>query len=350
MQDHQLYMHRCLELARLGSGFVAPNPMVGAVLVYEDRIIGEGYHQEYGKAHAEVNCLNNVSEADKKFIPFSTLYVSLEPCAHHGKTPPCADLIIEHKIPRVVIGIKDPFQQVKGKGIEKLKQAGVEVISGILENECRLLNKRFFVFHTQQRPYIVLKWAQTTNGKIAGFDDKRLLISNEYSNRLVHKWRSEAMGILIGTNTALKDNPELNNRFWTGSNPIRMVVDKQLKLPSSLKIFDQQQKTIVFNHVKQETDQNILYFKIFPEKDLVAEILNACYRQDIQSILIEGGAQLLQSFINAHTWDEANVITNENLFVNEGLPAPQLAGAVLINKEYLFQDLVEYYYRSSTEI
>lgn len=350
MQDHILYMHRCLELALLGSGFVAPNPMVGAVLVYEDRIIGEGYHQEYGKAHAEVNCLNNVSEADKQFIPFSTLYVSLEPCAHHGKTPPCADLIIEHKIPQVVIGMKDPFQQVKGKGIEKLKQAGVEVVSGILENECRYLNKRFFVFHTQQRPYIVLKWAQTTNGKIAGFDDKRLLISNEYSNRLVHKWRSEAMGILIGTNTALKDNPELNNRLWTGNNPVRMVVDKQLRLPADLKIFNRQQQTIIFNYVKQETEQNMLYHKISPEKNLVAEILEACYRHNIQSLLIEGGAQLHQSFIDANAWDEANIITNENLYLNAGLAAPHLNNATLINSEHLFGDRIEYYYRSSTEI
>ena len=202
-------MHRCIQLAKLGAGYVAPNPMVGAVLVQRDRIIGEGYHQQYGGPHAEVNCIASVNETDKDLISASTLYVSLEPCSHFGKTPPCADMIIKHKIPKVVIGSRDPSKEVNGKGIEKLKAAGVEVEVGILENECKTLNRRFFIFNTQHRPYIILKWAQTADHKIAGITDERLFISSEVTNRLVHKWRSEEASILVGTNTALYDDPEL---------------------------------------------------------------------------------------------------------------------------------------------
>ncbi|MGH2553459.1 MAG: bifunctional diaminohydroxyphosphoribosylaminopyrimidine deaminase/5-amino-6-(5-phosphoribosylamino)uracil reductase RibD, partial [Chitinophagaceae bacterium] len=207
-------MQRCLFLAKLGAGSVAPNPMVGAVLVNKDRIIGEGWHQLYGEAHAEVNCINSVKEDEKNFIDRSTLYVSLEPCAHHGKTPPCTDLIIKLRIPKVIIGCRDPFNEVDHKGIEKLKAAGVEVdiVSGEIENECKEMNKRFFTFQTLRRPYVILKWAQTSNGKISNETGERILISNEYSNRLVHKWRSEEASILIGTNTALMDDPELTTR------------------------------------------------------------------------------------------------------------------------------------------
>ncbi len=238
------FMHRCLELARLGAGYVAPNPMVGAVLLHEGRIIGEGWHKEYGKAHAEVNCINAVKESERQFISQSTLYVSLEPCAHHGKTPPCTDLIIRHKIPRVVIGCRDSFKEVDGKGIEKLKAAGIEVETAVLEQECRELNKRFFTFHTKQRPYIILKWAQTSDGFIAplippkvGISEpqtQRLFISNEYSNILVHQWRSEEAAIMVGTNTALLDNPELTTRLWPGPSPVRLVIDLNLRLPDSL--------------------------------------------------------------------------------------------------------------------
>ena len=250
-------MHRCLELAGHGSGYVSPNPMVGAVLVHSGRIIGEGYHQRYGQAHAEVNCIDSVSETDRRLIGESTLYVSLEPCAHFGKTPPCTDLIIKHKIPKCVVGCRDPFKEVDGKGIEKLRAAGVHVEVGVLEKECKELNKRFFTFHTEHRPYIILKWAQTGDGFIAGplnpsaswrrtFEDsgetkviqERLLISNEYSNRLVHKWRSEEASILVGTNTALLDDPELTTRLWTGPSPVRIVLDMNLRLPSSLKMFN----------------------------------------------------------------------------------------------------------------
>jgi diaminohydroxyphosphoribosylaminopyrimidine deaminase/5-amino-6-(5-phosphoribosylamino)uracil reductase len=283
-------MHRCLELAKLGAGYVAPNPMVGAILVNDGRIIAEGWHQQYGGPHAEVNCIASVKEEDKELIPQSTLYVSLEPCVHHGKTPPCTDLIIQHQIKKVVIGCRDPFKEVDGKGIEKLKAAGVEVelADRLLAYECKNINKRFFTFHTKQRPYIILKWAQTADGKMAPSPPEgeaspnpseggasRLLISNEYSNRLVHKWRSEEAAILVGTNTALLDNPELTTRLWTGPSPIRLVVDMGLKLPSSLKIFDQQVRTIIFNTVKQEEDGKLLFYKITRNKSLVLQLLNA---------------------------------------------------------------------------
>jgi diaminohydroxyphosphoribosylaminopyrimidine deaminase/5-amino-6-(5-phosphoribosylamino)uracil reductase len=338
----QSYMHRCIELALSGAGNVAPNPMVGAVLVHKERIIGEGYHRQYGQSHAEVNCINSVREEDQKLISSATLYVSLEPCAHFGKTPPCSDLIIQKQIPKVVIGCRDPFTEVDGKGIDKLQKAGIEVILGILEQECRELNKRFFCFVTKKRPYIILKWAQTANGKMAADSNERLLITNEYTNRLVHQWRSEETGILVGTNTALLDDPSLTNRLWNGKSPVRLVLDLSLRLPSSLKIFDQQEKTVVFNTVKQEENTNILYHIIDKEKNLAQEIAAACYQLNLQSILIEGGAKLLQSFIDADLWDEARVITNEELQITGGLHAP-LLNHPIIKKEKINSDTIHYY-------
>ncbi len=340
---HTLYMLRCIELARLGAGFVAPNPMVGAVLVYEGRIIGEGYHQQYGQAHAEVNCINSVSEADRPLISSATLYVSLEPCAHYGKTPPCSDLIIQYRIPKVVVGCRDPFAEVNGKGIEKLQKAGIEVITGVLEAECKELNKRFFTFHTQHRPYILLKWVETANGKIAGVSDERLLISNEYSNRLVQQWRSEEAAILVGTNTALKDDPRLNNRSGKGRQPVRMIIDRNLRLPETLKIFDQTQKTILFNGIKQEEKGNLIYHQIDTDKNSIQQLLNACYQLNIQSILVEGGTQLLQSFINESKWDEIRTITNESLSIKEGLDAPVLQSLNPIKTEKISTDRITYY-------
>jgi len=329
--DHTLYMHRCIDLAKLGMGNVTPNPMVGAVLVFDNRIIGEGFHQFYGKAHAEVNCINSVSDADKKLIPLSTLYVSLEPCAHFGKTPPCADLIIRQRIPRVIIGCRDPFEKVDGKGIEKLTSAGVIVETGILEEKCTRLNKRFFTFHTMQRPFVILKWAQTADGFIAhpGPAEDRLLISNTYVNRLVHKWRSQEASILVGTNTALYDDPELTTRLWPGKSPVRLVVDMNLRLPPQLKVFDRSVRTIVFNSIKHEEDKEILYYRVGKE-EIVRQILDALHQLNIQSVLIEGGAKLLQSFIDAEKWDEARVITNRQLTLGDvqnpgnGLLAPVL--------------------------
>ena len=336
-------MHRCLELAQSGAGYVAPNPMVGAVLVYKGRIIGEGYHQQFGKAHAEVNCIKSVSENDKELIAHSCLYVSLEPCAHFGKTPPCTDLIIQHKIPEVIIGSRDPFAEVnarlndevgQGKGIEKLKAAGVKVEASILENECREINRRFFTFHEQHRPYIILKWAETSDHKIAGTSEEKLRITNDETNRLVHKWRSEEASILIGTNTALLDNPELTTRYWNGPSPIRLVVDLDLKLPSLLHIFNKKQRTIIFNTLKNEESESLFFYKVSKDSDLIQQLVSALYKLNIQSVLVEGGAKLLQSFIDREIWDEVRIIKNEKpappasgLIINNGLAAPNLINA-----------------------
>ncbi len=343
MEQHQLYMHRCIQLAGLAAGHTAPNPMVGSVLVYENRIIGEGYHRQYGQAHAEVNCINSVKQEDKHLIEKSVIYVSLEPCAHFGKTPPCADLIIKNNIPTVVVGCRDPFEQVDGKGIEKLKNAGIEVIAGILENECKELNKRFFTFHAQKRPYIILKWAQSKNQKIANEDFSRVIISNPYTNRLVHKWRSEEAGILIGTNTALQDNPFLNTRNWAGPDPVRLIVDLSLRLPSTLKIFDKKQKTVIFNTIQYEDLGNLLYYKIDKEVSVVSSVLKACFDLQIQSILVEGGTRLLQSFIDEKLWDEARVIENNELIIDNGLNAPVLSNHYSISSESVLTDVISYY-------
>jgi diaminohydroxyphosphoribosylaminopyrimidine deaminase / 5-amino-6-(5-phosphoribosylamino)uracil reductase len=323
------YMQRCLELAARGAGYTAPNPMVGAVLVHENRIIGEGWHKQYGEAHAEVNCIASVKEHDTHLISQSTLYVSLEPCAHMGKTPPCADLIIRYKIPVVIIGCRDPFKEVNGKGIEKLEAAGVKVITGVLEKESRELNKRFFTFYTKHRPYIVLKWAHTQDGKISSGDGQRLLISNGYSNRLVHQWRSEEAAILVGTNTALLDDPSLTTRLWPGPSPVRLVIDMDLRLPSSLQLFNREVRTIVFNTRKHAEDGNLLYYQVTTDTSLVHQVSNALYQLKLLSVLVEGGAQLLQSFIDEEWWDEARVISSQHSgnrleMTGKGLPAPVL--------------------------
>lgn len=353
-------MHRCLELASLALGYVAPNPVVGSVLVYQDRIIGEGYHKVYGEGHAEVACIASVKPEDVNLISQSTMYVSLEPCAHFGKTPPCADLIIRNKIPKVIIGCRDPFVQVDGKGIEKLKAAGVEVVLNVLEERCKELNKRFFLFHTEHRPYVVLKWAQTANGKIANEDYSRLHISNAQTNRIVHKWRSEESAILVGTNTALFDDPELTTRLWPGINPIRVVVDSHLRLPKSLKLFNGSVPTIVFNLHQHSLplekqswhevrSMGVAYYQVTEDISLVHQMLNALYRMNIQSILVEGGTYLLQSFIDEGIWDEARVITNEELLADTGLPAPILKGEKFAYSEHIDRDVIRYYYQKKVQ-
>lgn len=341
-------MHRCIELARHAAGHVAPNPMVGAVLVHDDVIIGEGYHQVYGGPHAEVNCLASVPSSKDKLVPHSTLYVSLEPCAHFGKTPPCADLIIKKKIPRVVIGCRDPFYEVNGKGIEKLNAAGVQVVTGILENECRMLNSRFFTFHEKHRPYIILKWAQTADKKIGNPGNNRLLITNNLTNRLVHKWRSEEAGIMVGTNTALLDDPQLTNRLWSGNQPVRIVIDKELRLLSTLKIFDGKTRTIVFNLLKHEEQGSILFYQVTVDVSLVHQITNALYHLKIMSVMIEGGSQLIQSFIDDGIWDEARVITNPNLTADKGVPAPLFTNEQLNFSEEIEEDCIRYYWRKGS--
>lgn len=350
---HDKYMYRCIALAKLGAGYVAPNPMVGAVLVYNDRIIGEGYHQRYGEPHAEPNCIQQaVENGHGDLISQSVLYVSLEPCVHFGKTPPCADLIIRNQIPKVIVGCRDPFKEVDArlddtvrqeKGIEKLMEAGIEIELGILEKECKELNKRFLGFHTNHRPYIILKWAQTVNHKISGKDNDRLYITNDYTNRVVHKWRSEEASILIGTNTALMDDPELTTRLWTGSNPVRLVVDMDLKLPPHLRIFNDQARTIVFNKIKHEENGILLFYQVTEDVSLVHQIIDALYQLKILSVIVEGGTKLLQSFIDEDMWDEARVITNEELLVKSGLDAPQFGSALKTSEEKMFTDKVEFF-------
>lgn len=335
-------MRRCLELAGLGNGHVAPNPMVGAVLVFEDRIIGEGYHRQYGGPHAEPECIGSVTEADKELIRKSTLYVSLEPCAHFGKTPPCADLIIRTGIPRVVIGCRDPFPEVNGKGIDRLRAAGVEVHTGVLEKECIRMNKRFFTYHLHHRPYVVLKWAQTASGLI-GVDGARWHISNDVTNRLVHKWRSEEASILVGPRTALLDDPALTVRLWTGRDPVRLVIDKELQLPFSLKLFDGKVRTIVFNNRQHGQDGHLEYYQLATDTSLIHQLVLALFQLKLQSVLVEGGARLLQSFIEEDCWDEARVITNEELEPPAGVPAPRLQNAHRVAHESIFSDTIRYY-------
>ena len=336
-------MHRCLQLAKLAAGDVAPNPMVGAVLVHEGKIIGEGYHEKFGAPHAEVNCLNSVKKEDKNNINKSTLYVSLEPCSHFGKTPPCTDLIIHNKINKVIIGCRDIFKEVNGRGISKLLDAGVQVVTGVLEEECRQLNKRFFTFHQKHRPYIILKWAESADGKMAAGGMKtgqRTYISNACSNRLVHKWRSEEASILVGTQTALLDNPSLTTRFWKGKDPIRLVIDSNLRLPLHLALFDKKARTIVFNTHKQQEEENLVFYKI-ATGDLHS-MLTALYELQIQSVLVEGGARLLQSFIDKGLWDEARIIRNDQLVIGKGLSAPELKGGSLHHQEKCLGDLIRY--------
>ncbi|MBE7441600.1 MAG: bifunctional diaminohydroxyphosphoribosylaminopyrimidine deaminase/5-amino-6-(5-phosphoribosylamino)uracil reductase RibD [Flavobacteriales bacterium] len=349
MNFDEKYLLRCLELAKNGLGNVAPNPMVGCVIVFDGKIIGEGYHQEYGKAHAEVNAIHSVK--DKSLLKRSTLYVNLEPCAHFGKTPPCANLIVEHHIPRVVIGCVDSFSEVSGKGIEKLKNAGIDVSVGVLEKESLELNKRFFTFHNKKRPYIILKWAETKDGfidveritEIAGQTNNEVdnWITSPLSKQLVHKWRSEEAAIMVGTNTALNDNPQLNVREWKGKNPTRVVVDLHDRLPQNLYVFDKSVPTLVFSLTKQEQENNLTFVKINDSKYLIKEILDELYKRNIQSIIIEGGATLLQSFIDQNLWDEARVFVGNNYF-KKGLNAPVLNGN-LVAKQIIDSDDLMFY-------
>lgn len=353
ISNDTIYMQRCISLALLGMGNVAPNPMVGAVLVNDNRIIGEGYHRQYGHAHAEVNCIrdaemkcesgssgvNNIGN----LLQASTLYVSLEPCAHFGKTPPCADLIIKKKIPKVVIGCRDPFEQVNGKGIEKLQAAGVEVVTGVMEEECRTLNKRFFTFHIWHRPYIILKWAQSENRKIAGPDGSKVFISNSITNRSVHKWRSEEVAILVGTTTAMLDDPSLTTRLWTGNHPARLVVDMNLHLPTSLKIFNGASRTIIFNKMIHQQQEHVYYYRIHDGLSFLQQFTDALYQLNITSVLVEGGAKLLQTFIDAQLWDEARVITNNDLNIAAGTDAPVLSGALLTDNSNIGLDTIRYF-------
>lgn len=343
MEVQDIYMHRCLQLAAHGSGFVAPNPLVGAVLVHEGRIIGEGFHQKYGEAHAEVNCLQSVGAEDKALIHESTMYVSLEPCAHFGKTPPCANRILQEGIKKVVLGTRDPFEKVNGKGIEILQNAGVEVVAGVLEKECRFQNRRFFTYNEKQRPYLHLKWAETADGFMGSAGTERLMITGALTGRMVHKWRSEEAAIMVGTQTALLDNPTLNNRFWSGAQTLRIVVDRNLVLPQNLKMLSDGAPTLVLNGIKESSEGNLHFKKV---ENLQTNdpnvILQALYEENIQSVLIEGGAALLNSFLEAGLWDEVHLLRNATLVAAKGLKAPAKPNGKLLTTQVMRNDRIEW--------
>lgn len=331
MSIHEQYMKRCLDLAKLGIGKVSPNPMVGSVIVHSDKIIGVGYHQKYGEAHAEVNAINSV--IDKSLLRQSTLYVSLEPCAHFGLTPPCSDLIIENQIPNVVVGIVDSFAKVAGKGIVKMQNAGINVRVGVLEKECRDINKRFFTYHEKKRPYIILKWAETLDGFI-DFDRSQVefgepsWITGQKALLHVHEMRAAEDAILVGTNTALKDNPSLTVRHCDGENPLRLVIDNQLRLPNHLHLLDKSVNTLVFNSIKNKKSKNLELIQIDFKDKIIPKILKVLYKKRIQSVIIEGGKQLLDSFIEENYWDEAyRFIGNKNF--QKGIKAPQVSESLL---------------------
>jgi diaminohydroxyphosphoribosylaminopyrimidine deaminase/5-amino-6-(5-phosphoribosylamino)uracil reductase len=341
--EHEKFMQRCLELAAIGSGYVAPNPMVGCVIVANDLIIGEGYHKIFGGPHAEVNAFDEVENED--LLSSATLYVSLEPCSHFGKTPPCVDLIISKKIQRVVIGCRDSNPAVSGKGIDRLKRAGIEVIEGVLENECRWLNKRFFTFHERQRPYVVLKWAQTQDGyidRIRGEASSGInWVTSETTKSLVHKWRSEEQSILVGRNTIINDNPSLTVREYDGRNPIRIVIDSQLQISGDQNIYSNEAPTIVFNRLKNDQKENVEWVKI-PETS-TSKILEELYKRGISSVFVEGGSRTLQYFIIDNVWDEARVLVG-NTWFNEGVKAPVISK--IPSDSYKFgEDKVYIYYR-----
>ncbi|MCX6181670.1 MAG: bifunctional diaminohydroxyphosphoribosylaminopyrimidine deaminase/5-amino-6-(5-phosphoribosylamino)uracil reductase RibD [Bacteroidetes bacterium] len=323
MLIHEMYMKRCIQLALKGSGYVAPNPMVGCVIVHEGKIIGEGYHEIYGGPHAEVNAINSVE--NKELLKSAVIYVSLEPCNHFGKTPPCSDLIVKHHIPEAVIGCSDSFEKVAGKGIEKLQNAGIKVTTGVLEKDCRQLNKRFFTFHEKKRPFIILKWAQTPDGFISRFPEdinNNNWITGEESKILAHQLRASESAILIGSNTAKIDNPELTTRLAEGKNPLRIVFDKELSLPAHLHIFDRSTPTLVINSVKDEVLQNLEYLKVEWE-NVAQKTADLLYKKNITSVIIEGGAHTLNTFISAGLWDEAMVFTGNEKF-GSGIKAPKI--------------------------
>ena len=336
---HEYFMQRCIQLAQNGLGFVAPNPLVGAVLVHDEKIIGEGWHQEYGKEHAEVNCIASVKEEYKHLITESTLYVSLEPCNHFGKTPPCSDLILQNGIKKVVVGSGDPNPIVAGKGIQKLREAGVDVIENILKIECDVLNKRFFTFHQKKRPYIIIKIAQSADGFMAPDEAKQVWLTNDISKRLSHRWRADEQAILVGTNTALIDNSSLTTRLWSGKNPTRILIDKNNRVPLSQNIFSLDANTIVVNESKDDSKENIAWVKADFGKNIPQQILKMLSEKNIQSLIVEGGLFTIQQFIEVNLWDEARVITAP-IRLNKGKASPLFLGT-LLESFSLMQDKVE---------
>jgi diaminohydroxyphosphoribosylaminopyrimidine deaminase/5-amino-6-(5-phosphoribosylamino)uracil reductase len=331
-------MLRSIELAERGAGFVSPNPLVGCVIVHQEKIIGEGFHQRFGEAHAEVNAIRSVK--NKALLKDSTLYVTLEPCCHHGKTPPCTDLIIQHKIPRVVIGSVDPYEKVSGLGIVQLRNAGIDVQVGLMESETNWLNRRFFTFVQKKRPYIILKWAESADHFLApdasamsaeAFNEKRH-ITGFIVQKLVHRWRSIEDAILVGTNTIISDNPSLNVRAWEGRNPLRIAIDRQLRIPLTAKIYDRSQQTLIFNEVKDENTENLRFVRMDFQKNSWPNIFQVLFDSGIQSLIVEGGAYTLNNLILQNYWDEMQVFTTPK-YLHAGVKAPEVAGQSISQTE-----------------
>ena len=344
MNQEETFIKRCLELAKKGLPNSMPNPSVGAVIVYNGLIIGEGYTSSYGGNHAEVNAINAVK--DKSLLANSTLYVSLEPCSHFGKTPPCADLIVKNNIPKVVIGTQDTNPKVAGKGIQILLKAGIEVKIGVLEKECQNINQRFFTLHNKKRPFIILKWAESLDGFMAPKTQTKLesyAISNEISRQLVHKWRSEEQAILVGTKTVLNDNPQLNVRDWKGKNSVRIILDKSGKISNTFYVKDQSIKTIILTEQENtQSTENVIYELVTFDNQLVFSICAILYHHGIQSVLVEGGTKTLQSFINVNLWDEARIFKSDVLLL-DGLKAPEIKIRLFKKTTILNDELVTLY-------
>ncbi|REH48739.1 diaminohydroxyphosphoribosylaminopyrimidine deaminase [Tenacibaculum gallaicum] len=349
--NHEKYIQRCLQLAKKGVGTTRPNPSVGAIIVHNSKIIGEGFTSPYGGSHAEVNAINSVQ--NQELLKEATIYVTLEPCSHHGKTPPCADLIIKKGIPNIVIGCIDTNSLVSGKGIERLRKAGRNVIVGVCEEACKEHHKRFFTVQNKKRPYIILKWAETKDGFIAPLtkdEQKPVWISNKYSQQLVHKWRSEEHAILVGTNTVIADNPSLTVRSWKGNNPVRVVIDKNLRIPSEVTVFDEDVQTIIITEAEKEISvisndseksQKLIYEQIDFSSQVAKQICEVLHKHQIQSVIIEGGAQTLQTFIDANLWDEAKVFIGDVSF-GEGVKRP-IINTKLSSEEKIDNDILRIY-------
>lgn len=327
MDFDELMMKRCIELAENGLGMTYPNPVVGCVIVRNGRIISEGWHQKAGEAHAEVNAVNKIK--DKEILKECEIYVSLEPCSHFGKTPPCSDMIVRYGFKRVIVGISDPNSKVNGQGIERMRDAGIEVKVGVLENECAELNKRFFCFHQNKRPYIILKWAQTADGFMAAENHVQKWITNQYSKQLVHLWRSQEQSVLVGYNTAKIDNPQLNLRLWSGNQPVRAVIDRDLSLDSKLHLFDGSQQTIIFSDKEDSSRPDVIQLKF--DENLEESILEELYKSGLQSVIIEGGRKTLDRFISNGLWDEAKIFSSSENWVS-GIKAPLINGKLTEQK------------------
>lgn len=325
MEKHEQYMRACLYLAEKGMGSVSPNPMVGSIIVHNDKVIGRGYHASYGGPHAEVNAIDSVAEADRHLLKHSTLYVNLEPCAHFGKTPPCADLIVQMGIPHVVFASDDPNPLVAGKGAEKLRMAGIEVLSGVLKKEADFLNRRFFTAMTLHRPYIILKWAESADGFMAPKEQKQVWLTGDASRKLVHEWRREEDAIMVGTHTVSIDDPELTVRLVEGRDPMRVIIDRALALAPSRKIFNPGAPVVVYNEKEESVTDNVHRIKIDFSKDILPHILNDLYLRKVRSLIVEGGPETLKTFIDADLWDEARIFTAPAV-LGDGKLGPKVFG------------------------